>query len=191
MNRMMEFILVCSVTPLGIGSMVLMAGCEKDLEGVDQQQAEEQAKALAQAHAQIGMPAVTSFSEKHELKDLYEMRDKPFPTHTYLVNEFQGCLIYLGASMGYGLPYSTQYTSPTHFEKVCVSGQVCNYLAMPQAEPNGLFMPTSAEGTWIQLKGPDGDVKPVYVEPRVVVSPWRLPERECAAAQTPAPTAKK
>ena len=40
-------------------------------------------------------------------------------------------------------------------------------------------MPTSAEGTWVMLKSPDGDVKPVYVEPRVVVSPFKLDAQEC------------
>ena len=45
-----------------------------------------------------------------------------------------------------------------------------------QADANGLFMPAAAEGTWVMCHGPDGaDVKPVYVEPRVVISPSRSP----------------
>lgn len=49
------------------------------------------------------------------------------------------------------------------------------YAVLPQADPNGLFSPASAEGTWILLKDPHGsDVKPVYVEPRVIVSPFKL-----------------
>jgi hypothetical protein len=146
-------------------------------ESTDAKQAAAQAQALEQAHMQIGMPAIGNFSEKRMMKDLYELRDKPFPTHTYIVNEQTGCLMYLGPSVGYGLPYATQYTSPTKW------GYVGNgaYDKSPQAEPNGLFMPTSAEGTWIMLKDPNGpDVKPVYVEPRVVVSPFRVTTGECS-----------
>ena len=47
---------------------------------------------------------------------------------------------------------------------------------LAQADPNGLFSPGSAEGTWIMCKDPKGpDVRPVYVEPRVIVSPFPLP----------------
>lgn len=50
-----------------------------------------------------------------------------------------------------------------------------HYGVMAQADPNGLFMPDAAEGTWILLKDPNGtEVKPVYVEPRIVVSPFKL-----------------
>jgi hypothetical protein len=147
----------------------------------DDLQSREQAKALAEAHAQIGMPAIGDFSEKRMLKDLYELRDKPFPTHTYLVNELRGCLMYLGPSMGYGLPYATQYTAPTKWEYDATHGTRVS----PQAEPNGLFMPTAAEGTWILLKSPTEDkVRPIYVEPRVVVSPFKLPEVECGANES-------
>lgn len=46
-----------------------------------------------------------------------------------------------------------------------------------QADPNGLFSPTSADGTWILMADPNGGtaVKPVYVEPRIIVSPFKLP----------------
>jgi hypothetical protein len=48
-------------------------------------------------------------------------------------------------------------------------------VALPQADPNGLFSPTSAEGTWVMCKDPKGgEVKPVYIEPRIVVSPFKM-----------------
>lgn len=163
-------------------SAVALAAClgcnEYDTED---KQSEIQAQSLEQAHQQIGMPSVGNFSEKRLMKDLYELRDKEVPTHTYMVNEYNGCLVYLGTSIGYGLPYATQYTSPT---RMSWKGGNRGWVQQPQAEPNGLFMPSSAEGTWVQLKGPDGDVKPVYIEPRVLVSPFRLPDAEC---QKPAP----
>jgi hypothetical protein len=46
---------------------------------------------------------------------------------------------------------------------------------MPQADPNGLFSPASAEGTWLMLVDPKtGDPRVVYIEPRLVVSPIPL-----------------
>ena len=153
---------------------VVMCSCD-DTPTTDDKQAKAQAQALEQAHAQIGMPAISDFHEKRMVKDLYEMRDKPLPTHSYIWSEMRGCLVYLGTSIGYGLPYSTQYTSPTRTLWSSNNG----HYQVPQAEPNGLFMPSSAEGTWVMLKSPDGDVKAVYVEPRVVVSPFRLEAQEC------------
>ena len=47
--------------------------------------------------------------------------------------------------------------------------------ALPQADPNGLFMPASAEGTWLMLINPKtNQPSPVYIEPRVTVSPFPL-----------------
>jgi len=161
-------------------AMLAISACDH-VPTTDEKQAAQQAAALEQAHSQIGMPAIGNFSEKRMMKDLYELRDKPFPTHTYIVNEQTGCLMYLGPSIGYGLPYATQYTSPTKREWLENHG----YFTSPQAEPNGLFMPTAAEGTWVMLKDPNGtDVKPVYVEPRVVVSPFRITSGECAERPT-------
>jgi hypothetical protein len=161
-------------------ALVLLTGCDHT-PTTDEKQAAEQAAALEQAHAQIGMPAINDFSEKRMMKDLYEMRDKPFPTHTYILNEVQGCLIYLGPSVGFGLPYATQYTSPT---RAVYRGNYV-YDNVPQAEPNGLFMPSSAEGTWVMLKSPTEEkVQPVYIEPRVIVSPFRLVNAECATKTT-------
>jgi hypothetical protein len=48
-------------------------------------------------------------------------------------------------------------------------------MLMTQAEPNGLYMPSGAEGTWVQMLDPDtNQVEPVYIEPRVTISPFRL-----------------
>jgi hypothetical protein len=152
----------------------------------DQKQAEAQAAALAEAHSQIGMPAITNFAERRMMKDLLERRDKPFPTHTYIFNEHQSCLDYLGPSIGYGLPYAAQYTSPTQVQDISRSSSHYQWEQVPQAEPNGLFMPASAEGTWVMLKDPNSDdVQPIYVEPRIVVSPFRLTARECKPETPP------
>ncbi len=167
---------------LAVMCLRLIPACDPPT--TDDQQSAQQAQALEQAHAQIGMPAVTSFAERKMVKDLYELRDKSMPTHTYVMDEPRGCLVHLGASVGYGLPYATQFTSPTR-----IIHQNGNREQVPQAEPNGLFMPTSAEGTWVMLKEPGEEkVQPVYVEPRVIVSPFRLREQECPPPSPTPPT---
>lgn len=46
---------------------------------------------------------------------------------------------------------------------------------MPQSEPNGLFMPDSLSATWLMMIDPDtGEPRPVYVEPLIIVSPFKL-----------------
>jgi hypothetical protein len=46
---------------------------------------------------------------------------------------------------------------------------------MPQSEPNGLYMPSTAEGSWMHCANPKvpGGVA-VYIEPRVIASPFKM-----------------
>ena len=125
------------------------------------------------------MPAIKNFRERKLYKDILELRDQEgLTTYTYLYNEMQGKLVFLGESIGYGIPYATQFTNPQKIECAWTHDPNCSAggpVAVAQADPNGLFSPASAEGTWILLKNPNGkDVKPVYIEPRVIVSPFRL-----------------
>lgn len=146
------------------------AGCvPKDTSDAVQRKQSEQL--LAEGTAQVGMPAIKNFRERKLLKDILELRDQDgLVTYTYVFNEMQGKLIFLGLSVGYGIPYATQFTNPMKIEP-----GYSNLHVLPQADPNGLFSPASAEGTWVLLKNPKGkDVKPVYVEMRIIVSPFPL-----------------
>lgn len=130
---------------------------------------------VLQSVNQVGMPAIVNFQEKRMAKQIYEMRDTNISTHAYIMNEMQGCLVYLGPSVGFGLPYATQYSNPMK-----LAGMVAESTAIPQPEPNGLFMPDSADASWILLKDPNGtEVKPVYVEPKLIVSPFKITGKEC------------
>ena len=85
----------------------------------------------------------------------------------------KGQLVYLGQTIGYPIPYATQYTSP---QKIEASAHEVGYAILPQADPNALFSPTSAEGTWVLMKDPNSDkTLPVYTEPRVISSPFPIP----------------
>lgn len=138
-------------------------------ESSDRKQQEAQERILQEGTAQSGMPAIKNFRERKLLKEIIEMRDQEgLVTYTYTIAEQTGKLRFLGQSIGYGIPAATQYTNP---EKWIAAGTT-----LPQADPNGLFSPSSAEGTWVLLKDPNSDkVAPIYVEPRIIVSPFKLP----------------
>lgn len=150
---------------------ILLLGCEPQSSS-DLTQQKQQEQILQEGTATVGMPAIKNFRERRMLKDILELRDQEgLTTYTYFYNERTGNLRFFGETIGYGIPYATQYTSP----KKITFPYGSSYLAMPQADPNGLFSPAAAEGTWILMKDPNGkDVRPVYVEPRIVVSPFKL-----------------
>lgn len=133
----------------------------------DAKQKRQQEVLLKEGVSQCGMPAIKNFREKKILKDIYELRDQSgLITYTYLFSEMTGKLVYLGESIGYGIPASTQYSNPQKYDFG---------ITLPQSEPNGLFSPASAEGTWILLKDPNSkEVKPIYCEARVIVSPFKI-----------------
>jgi hypothetical protein len=164
---MKHFIAIASVAVLGIS----LVGCV-DTPSSDEIQRVEQERILKESTVQTGMPAIKNFRERKLLKQIIEMRDQDgLVTYTYTVPETTGRPVFLCNSIGYGLPAATQYTSP---EKVDYHST--GSVSIPQADPNGLFSPESAEGTWVMCTDPSGSGKtrPVYVEPRVIVSPFKL-----------------
>jgi hypothetical protein len=139
---------------------------------VDKRQAAETRKRLLEADKQVGMPDIVNFTERRLAKDILELRDQEsLSTYTYLVS-LEGKLVFLGESIGYGLPYSVQFTNP---EVEVYRRMEGGFGTLPQADPNGLFMPAGLSATWILLKDPKtGDARPTYVEPSIVVSPFKL-----------------
>lgn len=152
---------------------ILTAGCAEGRPSSDKVQREQSERLLAEGTSQVGMPAIKNFRERKLLKDILEMRDQTgLATYTYLWSDVQGKLVFFCNSVGYGIPYATQFTNP---QKIESSGHNYGYAILSQADPNGLFSPSSAEGTWVMCKDPNGkDVRPTYVEPRVIVSQFKL-----------------
>lgn len=146
-------------------------------QNADARQAAETRQRLADADKQIGMPDIVNFTERKLARDILELRDQEsLSTWTYIVN-LNGERIFLGRSIGYGLPCSVQFTNPEKVEVnhwSGVNGAGGYYGTLPQADPNGLFMPDGLSATWILLIGPDGEAHPVYVEPEILVSPFPL-----------------
>ena len=151
-------------------SMLIVSCGEKP--DTDRDMQGKQEKITATANQQVGMPAIVNFQEKRNLKMIYELRDQEkLICYAYIVAEMTGKLVFIGKCYGYGIPYATQYSNPKkHHEYKTVNGGY----ELEQAEPNGLYMPASAEGTWLLMLDDKGEPHPVYVEPRVMISPFPL-----------------
>ena len=137
----------------------------------DSVQAKATEQMMAEANAQVGMPDIINFTELRSAKDILELRDKPeLATFTYLV-DMNGNLRPLCKSIGYGLPYSVQFTNPMKTRRAYQGG----YEILPQPDPNGLFMPSGLSATWVLCMDPNtGQVEPLYVEPEIIVSRFEL-----------------
>ena len=155
---------------------VLFASCQFDVQQptADEKDTQKQEQLQREAQSQSGLPAIHNFQEKKLLKQIYELRDnEKLVCYAYLYNEIQGKLVFIGKCIGYGIPYSTQYSNPQKLVRGD-GGQYHIDIPMSQAEPNGLFMPASSDGTWLMMIDQDGAPRPVYIEPKVIVSPFKL-----------------
>lgn len=153
--------------------------CEVQQTGADKE-AQQTRQGQAQAANVVGYPAVINWSEKRELKMLYELRDNPhLQTYTYRVDlNGKRHPVCPTVSFGYPLPYATQYTAADSMQRWSTQTEhtSTDYARLPQPEPNGLYPPASADGTWVMCLNPDGkSINPVYVEPQVEAYPWEMP----------------
>ncbi len=158
-----------------------LMGCAPRPTSDDVQRAQSET-ILAEGTSAVGMPAIKNFRERKLAKDILEMRDQAdLVTYTYLENMIPtvvpghtalgGKYTFFAVTVGFGLPYASQFTNP---EKIVdrYEGDV----AIPQADPNGLFAPESAAATWIMVLDPKTKkVTPQYIESNLTVLTFRLP----------------
>jgi len=166
---------------MAVGLVCVVSACDEPrTQTSDEVQREQQEKLLAEGTAQTGMPSIKNFRERKLLKDILELRDQTgLTTYTYVFSEMTGKYTFFCHSVGYGIPYATEYTNPQKMEYYRLAGGGYGVTTLPQADPNGLFSPSSAEGTWVMCKDPNGpDVKPIYIEPRVIVSPFDMEKHD-------------
>lgn len=120
------------------------------------------------AKGKWGNPNVTNFTEYKLALEVAELRDQPNLVMYAYTESLDGSLRCYGKVVGYGIPYSTQITPPYQ--------AVSSGTTEPIREPNALFMPDSAEATWIRAIDPEtGKTYVDYVEPRLVISPIKRP----------------
>ncbi len=161
----MKLIIMAALIPLCMGA----DSCSTKT--ADTEQSKQTEKIMEEMNAQVGMPAIVNFNEKRIAKEIFELRDDAkLTTFTYIV-DMNGKKHLLCKSMGYGLPYSVQYTNP---ERVAINRSNWG-VTLPQPDPNGLFMPDGLSATWVLCLDPEsGQSKPLYVEPQIIVSPFAL-----------------
>jgi len=157
--------------------ILALAACKEDTSGSARESRATQ-QLSEQASVASGMPAIVNFSEKRQLKAIYELRDTAnLVTYTYTIDmNGKRHKVCPTTSVGFGIPYSTQYTAPKAIRIARAlwydgtqSTGAHTYEA-DQPEPNGLYMPSSADGTWVLCLNPaTKQIAPTYVEPRVVV----------------------
>lgn len=159
-------------------------GCSSEVEGEGKQREDTQI-ILNEVNNEIGMPNLVNFQQKKLLKQIYELCDKEnLICYLYTKADLTGKFIFQGKCVGYGIPFSAQFTNPSQIVEgdkyfgYDLSGYL-NYLeVMPQADPNGLYMPTSSSATWTMMIDYQGIPRVVYVEPEITVSPFPLPYAE-------------
>ena len=147
--------------------MMANEGCDSNSAELDMQKKTQ--KLMKEANNQIGMPNIVNFTERKFAKMILELRDEEMTTYSYFMDMY-GNLHFLCNSIGYGLNASVQYTNPDKVSRASSGG----YAVLPQADPNGLYMPQGLSATYVLCVGKDKQVHPVYSEPNLIVSPFKL-----------------
>lgn len=156
---------------MAIFAMVFVS-CVGRQERVDDKVNKQTEQAMQQSQKEAGYPRIINFQEKKWARMIYELRDRQdLVTYTYIVS-MHGKLVFLTKSIGYGLPYSTQFSNP--LVNLRDKGAQGGNTVLPQPEPNGLFPAEGLSATWILAVTEKGDIKPMYVEPEIIVSPIKL-----------------
>jgi len=170
----MKNILLTTALAIGIASPALAFWGSNSTPSSDKSTAQQMEQLLKEGERQTGLPAITNFTEKRMVKWLYELRDQPnYRTYTYIVT-MTGKLVKICDSVGYGINASIQYSNPEKIVSMDL-GQYNGQGVMPQAEPNALFMPEGLAATYVMCVSEDSDdVKAVYIEPEIIVSPIEL-----------------
>ena len=134
----------------------------------------QQESLMQEANRQVWMPWIVNFQEKKLAKMIFELRDQEdLSTYTYITAKNTGKLSLLCKSIWYWLPYSIQYTNPMKCK--WLDSDCYNESPLPQADPNGLFMPDWLAATWVMcLDSNNSDPRPVYIENEIIVSPFKL-----------------
>lgn len=165
---------------LVVVSFLALAACSAQLDA-DAKKAKQTQEQMAEADRQAGWPNIVNFQQKKMLKWIFELADRTdLVTYTYIKVEMTGQLIFVGKSLGFGVPFAAQYTNPERVVEMDkqvgwdVSG-IGPLGTLPQPDPNGLYMPTSSNSTWVIMIHPKThEPKAMYWEPEIVVSPFPM-----------------
>jgi hypothetical protein len=146
-------------------------GCTEEQPKASAAQMEQQSQNIQMEQFLRNQP-VPSFDwslERHMLIQLYAARQKATNTFSVVQSEFTGKILWQCPSMGFPLPYATQLTNPQQVSGRTYCSGNCGVSAavINQQEPNGLFSPPAADGTWVPCVDEKGRITPVYEERKV------------------------
>ena len=152
--------------------MFVIVGCDYQ-SSADKKQRKQTEEMMLEIGRQVGMPNIVNFQQKKLMKMVLELCDQEnLITYAYIKSDYHGKLYFIGKCIGYGIPFSAQYTNP---EKPISRSTYHDSNTIPQPDPNGLFMPTSSSATWLMMIDPKTNKpRPVYFEPEIVVSAFPL-----------------
>jgi len=132
---------------LGAVTIGAIGGCEQRGSSSDEDIARQTERAMREANAQVGMPAIKNYQEKKLAKMIYELRDREDLVCYAYLKSLDGKAVFLGKCIGYGLPYCVQFSNPEKLVSDRFGSAAGWYVGpIPQPEPNGLFMPQSLAG---------------------------------------------
>ena len=127
----------------------------------------EQTQQNAQQDHMLRTQPVPSFQwslERHLAIEIYKARQRQVPTTSLVQSNFTGKVMWQCDSIGFPLPYATQLTNPQQGTDVRNNNVSLGVTTIGQAEPNGLYSPASADGTWVPCVDDKGNIAPVYEE---------------------------
>lgn len=162
--------------------LCFITACTDTSPSAESKQTAQTNQILDEVNRQIGLPNITNFQQKRLMKRIMEECDKEnLICYAYLKSDYTGRLVFIGKCVGYGVPFSAQYTNP---QKIVEADKQVGYddagrgplTTLPQADPNALYMPTSSSATWLMMIDKENKPRVVYLEPEIVVSPFPLPE---------------
>lgn len=177
MDEWIVWIIVIVIVVIVIG-ILFIDDSNKD---INKQETKYQEELMQQANDEIGMPEITEFFEKKMLKEIFEMRDDSNLINYLYTYSMEGKYIYVGKSVGFGIPLTTQYTNPE-----VKSANYSDATALPQADPNGLYSSASSSATWVMLiNETTGERGICYFEQEITTSSFKLPKRLCDESSLP------
>lgn len=110
--------------------------------------------------------------DRYLLIQLYKSKNNAVQTFSVVFNEYLGTITFQCASIGYPIPGGTELDNPWQAETGYTSNSGYWAVAIGQAEPNGVFPPSTSAGTYVMCLNADGTIGPVYSEPNVLTFPY-------------------
>jgi hypothetical protein len=151
-----------------LGAMIAAVACGSSA-GEEHKQSED---ILSSIFANQPLPNMGGYSFTREILrhiEFFEGKEAG-STYSYFLNEYTGQIYLICPSKGYPIPYAAQLSNPVQ--------PYCNgcSMAVSQADPIGVYIPATAEGTWVPCTNADDStaVTPQYWEPRVFATTFKI-----------------